>query len=114
MDIKLLALILLTERLVAVGFSLATLVMQWPLFKIKDQPELVSIRRILFFLVSVITLGQIIPIIVDSMALFINTGTPNPLGVAYAFSNATTADVAAIALWITYRIAERYTRGVRK
>jgi hypothetical protein len=107
MDIKIIALTLLTARIVSVVFLLSVLRKQWAVLRTKDHPELGTLRRVLFYLSMVIFLGQFVPILIDAATLVaqVKRSDPNPLGVAYAYSNAFTAMISSLLLWFVYRLA---------
>jgi hypothetical protein len=108
-DIKLIALSLLICRIVSVGFILAVLRKQWILLKARNHAEVATLRRVLFYLAVVIFLGQFVPILIDSATLIdqAKRSTPSALGVAYAYSNAFTAMISSLLLWLVYRVSER-------
>lgn len=105
--LQLLALLLLTFRLVATGVLLSVLRRQIYYFR-TTYTEAPRIRKGLFILVIASTLTQIIPIIIDAAALFEVYGrsSPHPLGVAYAFSNATLSVITAFGWRYLYDIIE--------
>lgn len=111
MSVKLLASILLIGRLVSVVFISLVIRRQWTLFKSKIAPHLVSFRRNLFILSIVILLGQVVPIIIDTLAIYADvsksSASPSPIGVAYAVSNCLTSILSAIFIWTLYRMAAR-------
>lgn len=120
MNIKTIAFILLMERLVAVLFGLLALMIQIPLLrkpilqevmwtvrvfgKLYHIPVLKVMRWALFVLMIIILVGNFIPILIDTLTLFLDVGraNPSPIGVAYAVSNATTAVVASFMIWLSY------------
>lgn len=85
---------------------------QWRLLKLpvpaeyrNDEKSIKKFRKILFFLSLGIFVGNAIPVFIDALTLFVETGRPSGLraiSVAYAFSNATTALVSAILVWLLY------------
>jgi len=108
-DIKLIALTLLICRLASVGFILAVLRKQSVPLRAKDHPEVGTLRRVLFYLALVILVGQFVPILIDWATLLdqAKRSTPSALGVAYAYSNAFTAVISSLLLWLVYRVSER-------
>lgn len=120
-SIQIIATILLLARLISVFFILRVLLLQFRLFGTKIDFTLVPnltkmqrrhvylMRRILFGLSVVILLGNIVPIIIDTITITANTlGRPaelRPISVMYAFSNAITAMVSAIMIWVLYQVA---------
>ena len=120
MSIQLLATILLTLRLTSIIFISMVLWRQCKLFGTKINfdafPELTKtqkkniygMRIVLFVLASVILLGNIIPVAIDSVAL-LTEAISNPilkhLGVLYAISNAVTSVVSAFMIWFLYKLA---------
>lgn len=119
-DIETIALLLLIGRLISVTFILLVLHRQYRLFGTQIDFELVPnltkyqrrnvyrIRRILFALSVIIFLGNLIPIAIDALTLFVETGRPailRPVSVMYAFSNSLTAMFSAIMIWTLYKIA---------
>lgn len=100
--------ILLTERLVAVAFLLPVLIKQVGLMRLRANSSLNTLRHVLFGIGLVIFIGQLVPILIDTAALlelYERSGNPNPLGLAYAHSNALTALLAAILLNLIYKVA---------
>jgi hypothetical protein len=110
-EIKFIALTLLLCRIVSVGFILAVLRKQWVLLSTKNHVEVATLRRVLFYLAVVIFLGQFVPIHLDSATLIdqVKRGAPSALGVAYAYSNAITAMISSLLLWLVYRVSERHS-----
>jgi cytochrome b561 len=120
-SIQLIAVFLLIARLVSVSFILIVLRLQWRLFGTKIDfglvPNLTSFekkqvylaRKVLFILAVAVFLGNMVPIVIDSITIFNdNLGRPSQLqaiSVAYATSNALTAMCSAILVWALYRIA---------
>jgi hypothetical protein len=119
-DIKTIALLLLIARAVSVYFIVLVLYRQYKLFGTEIDFKLVpnlttmerkhvyQIRRILFALSCIILLGNLVPIVIDVLTLFINTERPanlRPISIMYAFSNSFTAAFSAIMIWTLYRVA---------
>ena len=120
LDIKTIALCLLIARLISVTFIVMVLVRQYRLFGLPIDFSLVPgisklekrsvyrLRRVLFTLSVVIFLGNMIPILIDSLTLFVETSRPSNLhtiSIMYAFSNSLTAMFSAIMIWLLYRVA---------
>lgn len=105
MNIKVIAAILLIERLFAVAFILPVLFRQYRLMGVKNNPELGWLRLALFSLSFIVFLGQFVPILIDTATLLadVRRTTPAALGIAYAFSNATTAVLSSIVIWLIYK-----------
>lgn len=105
--LQLLALLLLILRLIATGVLLSVLNRQIYYFR-TTYTEAPRIRKGLFVLVIASTLTQVIPIIIDTAALFEIYGrsSPHPLGVAYAFSNASLSVITAFGWRYLYGIIE--------
>lgn len=119
-SIKIIAIILLVFRLISVGFIIAVLKRQYRLLKlpvelfdqehIVDVQEIKKFRKVLFVLSCVVLAGNFIPIAIDGLTMFYDLGRPSALqsiSIAYAFSNAITAMVSAILIWLLYYIADR-------
>jgi len=109
MDIKTLAVVLLTAHLVSIVFIALVLVLQAKLFKKKVQPSLIGFRRLLFVLALVVFTGNLVPIGVDALTIFSlverSSSTINPIGVAYSVSNAVVFGTSALLIWFLYRMA---------
>ena len=108
MNIKIIAAILLIERLISAGFIIAVIRRQGRLLRVRVPEQLERFRQVLFGLSLVIFVGNFIPILIDTLTLFANLqGRPNPsaIGIAYALSNATTAVLSSVLVWVIYRLA---------
>ena len=120
LDIKTIALCLLIARLISVTFIVMVLVRQYRLFGLPIDFSLVPgisklekrsvyrLRRVLFTLSLVIFLGNMIPILIDSLTLFVETSRSahvHTISIMYAFSNSLTAMFSAIMIWLLYRVA---------
>lgn len=118
MNIKTLAFVLLTERLISAGFIVAVLKRQLSLFRLNLDDDLHGFRLVLFCLSGAIFVGNFIPIVIDVLTLAADlkgrTTSPSPIGVAYAASNATTAVISSVFVWALYRIAARTLANTRK
>lgn len=120
-SIQIIAVFLLIARLISVAFIAVVLRLQWRLFKSDIDfslvPNLSSFekkrvylaRKVLFALAVAVFLGNMVPIIIDTITIFNDDlGRPDSLqaiSVAYAASNALTAMFSAILVWALYRIA---------
>lgn len=107
-DLSLFAAILLTLRLIAVGFLGYVLVRQFMV--LRDQPHRLHwSQKLLFSILLVTMLGNFIPILIDTAALvgWYTRAQPPALGVAYAFSNAITAAVSSFGWWFFYRMIDK-------
>lgn len=105
--LQLFALGLLILRLIALGFLFNVIRKQINYFR-STWTEAPRIRRALFTLVVVMTLGQLAPIMIDVSAILelYTRNAIHPLGYAYAFSNAATAVVSAFGWNYLYRVFE--------
>lgn len=120
-SIQIIAIFLLIARLISVVFILIVLRLQWRLFKTSIDFSMVPnlsnfakrqvylARKVLFVLAVAVFLGNMVPIVIDTITIFNdNLGRPQELqaiSVAYASSNALTAMFSAILVWALYRIA---------
>lgn len=119
-DIKTIAFLLLLGRAVSITFIVLVLYRQYKLFGTQIDFQLVpnltkmerrhvyQIRRVLFTLSVIIFLGNLIPIAIDVLTLFVETDRPRsiaPISIMYAFSNSFTAAFSAIMIWTLYRVA---------
>lgn len=112
-SIVIIAFILLVMRLISAGFMLSVLRKQWKSLKKPIDKDLVVFQRILFGMSVIIFLGNAVPIVIDTVTLFVETSRPDQLAalsVSYALSNALTAMMSAILIWFMYRIAENSTK----
>lgn len=114
MSIQALAFMLLIGHILSLIFIILVIKKQWRLLKLPvaggDSETVRHFRRMFFFLSLAIVAGNVIPVIIDTLTLFVETGRPaqlKPISVAYAFSNMTTAVVSAFLIWMMYRIASR-------
>jgi hypothetical protein len=120
--IQTIAIFLLIARLISVVFIGMVLYLQSRLFGTKIDFSLVPnlskfqkrniylARKVLFTLSVVIFLGNLIPIVIDTLTIFSdNAAGRNPEGptisIMYAFSNALTAMFSAIMIWGLYKLA---------
>lgn len=112
-SIAIIAFILLIMRLISAGFILSVLRKQWRLLHKPIDADLRLFQRILFAMSVIIFLGNGVPIVIDTITLFVETSRPAKLAalsISYALSNALTAMVSAILIWLMYKIAEASTR----
>lgn len=108
MSIKMLAFGLLLGRAVSLTFIILVLRRQWQLLKLPIEREIKTFRKILFILSCAILAGNIIPVIIDVLTLFVNTGRPpqvRAISIAYAYSNSLTAATSSLLIWFLYRLA---------
>jgi hypothetical protein len=108
-ELRIIAGILLLERMVALYFILSVVARQRRLLHIVD--DVGTLRKVMYGL-SLSMLGmQIVPIIIDVVGIIepsLKTPTvPRPLGVAYALSNATFSIIASVMLWLIYETIDR-------
>jgi len=107
-ELQLYASILLAIRVISVFFIVLVIKRQWALFKLPIHEDIKTFRIVLFLLSVAILIGNIIPIVVDVMALFGATNRPDQIPTAsvfYSFSNAITAVLSSILVWLLYCIA---------
>lgn len=119
-DIVTIAFILLISRMISMVFMAAVLQTQFRLFGTTIDFKLVPnlskmqrrnvywLRRVLFALSLTIFLGNLIPITIDAVTLFVETSRPDELAalsISYAISNAFTDMLSAVMIWLLYRIA---------
>jgi hypothetical protein len=107
-NLTLFAALLLTLRLVAVGFLGYILVKQWKFLRRNHKP-LNTYRLVLYITMLVTFIGNLVPIAIDVAALTGGYDRANPplLAIAYAFSNASTSAVSAFGWWFIYRMVEK-------
>lgn len=107
MSIQTLAAILLIGRLTSVVFILMVLKRQLALFHHPIDDHIRNFRVMLFALACVIFLGNMVPILIDTLTVFsdVTRNNPSSIGIAYAFSNNITSLVASIFIWLLYRMA---------
>lgn len=105
--LQLFALGLLLLRLIALGFYSNVLRKQIRYFR-QTYTEAPRVRKTLFFIVLIMTLGQFVPIIIDTAALLeAYARRPiQPLGYAYSFSNAITAAISGFGWNYLYKVFE--------
>lgn len=111
MNLRTLAIILLSGQIFSAVFILLVLMRQLALFRLQVQPGLKWFRVVLFFLALTIFIGNLIPILIDILTI----RTPgirvvhhtNLIGVLYAASNTFVATASALLIWIMYRLAAK-------
>lgn len=111
-SITVIAGLLLVFRVVSDVLIALVIRRQWRLLKLpvpkeyrEDEKSIKKFRKILFFLSIAIFVGNAIPVVIDALTLFVETGRPanlRAISIAYAFSNATTALVSATLVWLLY------------
>lgn len=107
--IQQLAVLLLVGHFGSVGFMVLVIKRQLRLMKLHIASEIISFRKTLLRISLIIMAGNIVPIIIDGLTLFINTGRPahvKPVSIAYALSMAITELFSAYLVWVLYRSAE--------
>lgn len=109
MELRIIADILLIERLVALYFIISVVKRQRRLMHVVD--DVGTLRKVMYGL-SLSMLGmQFVPILIDIVGIIepsLKTPTiPRPLGVAYALSNATFSIIASVMLWLIYEVIDR-------
>lgn len=110
MNIKLVAFGLLVGRLISMGFILNVLRRQVRLLKLPTQPNLRSMRWVLFGIALVIFLGNCVPLVIDALTLFVHTSRPatvSALSLSYAISSNGPAVLESVLIWLLYKMAER-------
>lgn len=108
MSIKMLAILLLIGHFGSVSFISFVIQRQVGLLKIPIEKELKHFRMTLFGLSLAILIGNFIPITIDTLTLFINTGRPEHVrfvSILYAMSNAVIEFISAYLVWKLYQIA---------
>lgn len=108
MNIKILAAVLLLEHVISGIFIGLVILKQRMLLRAPITNSLKKFRMRLLYLSIVIFIGNLIPILIDTLTIFADLRgrpAPHPIGIAYAVSNATTAIVSSILIWGVYRIA---------
>lgn len=109
MNIKTIAFLMLIGHAVSLVFITIVIRKQRALLKLPIDKELRIFRKILFALSCFILIGNVIPIAIDILTFFVNTGRPStvkPISVAYALSNSFTAAISAALIWTLYKLAE--------
>ena len=117
MDIKTLASILITLHLISGVFIVLVLKTQWGLFKTQIAKPLRTYRKVLFALSLVIFIGNLNPILIDAQTLLSNTTQRpthlKPISISYATSNALTALISSVLIYILYRMAGDATKKAK-
>lgn len=105
MEVKILAGLLLTGRLITLWYLSKVLKIQVSLLRMPlDDPAVWDFRRTLHYMTIVVALGNVVPIIIDVVTI-IGPSRPFWLGVMYAVSNVITAIFAAVLIHKMYRLA---------
>lgn len=97
--------VLLIGRLVTVMIMSFVIRKQWRALKSRKYPELRSLRQVLLIGSLVVSMGNILPIIIDVYGIF-GKGSFGLL-LAYVFSNNITAILAAVVTFYSLSLAER-------
>lgn len=109
MNIRTLAWWLLLGQISSVIFMSLVLIRQVKLLVINAKDGLGGIRWLLFMLALVVTLGNIVPVVVDTGTVLgvitRSTNNINPVGLFYSVSNTGTALLSALLIWLLYRMA---------
>lgn len=109
LSIEALAIILLIGRAISVAFISLVIRKQWKLMFLYVEDEIKSFRKTLFTISSIILVMNFVPILIDTLTLFIDTGRSAqvaPISVAYALSNSFTCALLSMFVWVLYRLAE--------
>lgn len=109
MNVLLVASILLILRIISVGLLTFVVRRQWRLFRTHAPSEVRHVRAILFGLGVGGLFGQIIPIIIDLIAIrdYEPGMEVHGILVFYAVSNAVSSVVASFLLWYMYYLIEK-------
>jgi hypothetical protein len=103
--------LLLIGRILSMYLMVSVIRRQWILFKIPIDKDLVKFRKILLLLSSAIVIGNLIPILIDLIAIVYSNSQyiarPNAISVIYAVSNNLTAVLSAFFIWALYKLADR-------
>jgi len=108
MSIKELATFLLIGHIGSVFFISFVIKRQWGLLHYPIDKSLKHFRLTLFFLALAILVGNFIPIVIDGLTFFINTGRParvKDTSVIYSLSIAVVEFISAYLIWTLYRLA---------
>jgi hypothetical protein len=103
--------VLLIIRLIGSAYLVKVIKVQLKLLRVPAVDErgnvdegTMKFRQTLTRMTFVILLGQVIPILIDILAM-VNGSVPAWLGIVYAISNAFTALTAAVLIWRLYEMA---------
>lgn len=107
MELRIIAIILLLGRLVALYFIISVIRRQVRLIRIVDNVG--TIRKVLFGLSSAMLGMQFVPIIINVLAIAepLYKSTIAPFGAVYAFSNMVFSIVASVMLWLMYELIDK-------
>lgn len=108
MSIKMLAIFLLIGHFGSVFFIGFVIKRQVELFRVPTMKNLKHFRLTLFYLSLAILIGNIVPITIDTLSLFINVGRPQHVhfaSILYAMSNALIEFLSAYLVWKLYQLA---------
>lgn len=119
-SIEALAAMLLAFRITSMVFIVLVLLKQLRLMKIPivkefDTPTIRRMRKVFFIIALVIFLGNFIPIAIDVLTLFVETGRParvQLISIGYAFSNSLVAMLSSIFIYALYWLADYTGRGL--
>lgn len=113
MDITTLASILLTGRIVALGFMIWVIRRQIYLFQNYSAEGYASTaRRILFILAIILFISNFNPALIDFLAVFADLERGGdriigPIGLTYTFSNMITSVASSVAMFALYQLARK-------
>lgn len=108
LSIKELAIALLFGHVASMVFISFVIKRQIGLFKMPTVVKLKRFRRVLFYISLGIFAGNLVPITIDTLTLFVDLGRPGHLravSIAYAMSNAITQFLSAYLVWKLYQLA---------
>lgn len=110
MDIRILALVFLIGRLIAVSYLISVLRTQIALLRLPIEPEIWDFRKTLHYMTIVLALSNVLPIILDAYSVFkvddlLAGDRPAALSLAYTTSNVITAIIASLLVHKLYELA---------
>lgn len=107
------AILLLIGHTVAAGFIFSVLRRQAALLRQPIDRYYRTFRIGLFALSAIIFIGTIVPMIIDTLTLFVETQRPESLytiSIVYASSNMVRDISSALVIWLLYRISASSNR----
>lgn len=108
MNIMALAIILLILRTISVGFMLRVLTISYPLLKAHNDPQIKPLRYVLFIFAVIITIGNVIPILIDLYGLSgedIRNDDLDTVLTVYFINNAFISAISAFCFWLVYKVS---------
>lgn len=108
LSIKELAIMLFIGHIGSVVFILSVIRRQLALLRLPIDATMKNFRHVLLVLSMAIFVGNIIPIAIDGLTLFVSTGRPAHVrlaSIAYAVSNAVIELLSAFLIWKLYQLA---------